>query len=138
MALKPEPNRRSAEPTPQPDPSGAVSPPNPATRSAADADVYGATTPPPADRSPPPPAPAPPLAQTPSGDARRNDRGERIFGAGGTRVEIIRDYWPKEQPPQDPNARVQRENRVRAGETVELSSEEAMDLIEIGAAKRAR
>lgn len=119
MALPKDPNLDSAKPTPQPDPSGAVTPPNPTTTSAKDARTYGATTPPPEDQTPPKEPPA--------------SSGEE----GTMRVVIERDYWPKRQPRErsDEFGRSV-ETRYRAGEVHSLPADEAMDLIEIGAAKR--
>jgi hypothetical protein len=58
--------------------------------------------------------------------------------SGGVNVVIERDYWPKDQPKQEDGALGVRENRVRAGETVNLPSDEAMDVIEAGIGKRAK
>lgn len=75
------------------------------------------------------PAPAPAPADKPA---------DQPADTGGVKVVMERDYWPKEQPQPEDGALVARENRVRAGETATLPSDEAMDVIEAGIGKRAR
>lgn len=81
----------------------------------------------PAASSPPAAAPA----------QKQLDAQKPADTSGGVAVTIERDYWPKSQPKQDNPMAVQ-ENRVRAGETVTLPTDEAMDVIEAGIGKRAR
>lgn len=81
----------------------------------------------------------------------RTEDGTVKYGGGGTRVVLQRDYWPDNQPenkinPQDIDPAtgrprvplVHREHRIRAGETAEIPSGEATDLIEAGVAKRVK
>lgn len=53
----------------------------------------------------------------------------------GRKIKMVmeRDYWPRTRPDDAPEG----EYRVKAGETVELPEEEAMDVMESGTAKRA-
>lgn len=50
-------------------------------------------------------------------------------------ILIARDYWPKTRPADMPE---DVEHRVRAGESVALPAEEAMDVVEAGIGTRVR
>lgn len=80
-------------------------------------------------------------------DQDKKDSDVPKFGGGGQKIRMERDYWPKEQPDNqklaqeakgEGRAHVHQENRIRAGEVAEIPSDEAMDLIEDGHAKRVK
>jgi hypothetical protein len=104
-------NKPDIKQSPRQGTEGTFTPdPNPPSKTKEEARQYGETAPPPEDRSPPEIDPV--------------------------KVEILRSYWPKEQPHTPDDAMTANETVLRAGEVHSVSASEALDLIEIGAARR--
>jgi hypothetical protein len=116
-------NKPDIKQSPRQGTEGTFTPdPNPPSKTKEEARQYGETAPPPEDRSPP--------EIDPVGGSKKSS------SSGGVKVEILRSYWPKEQPHTPDDAMTANETVLRAGEVHSVSASEALDLIEIGAARR--